>query len=83
METGNDILERMLKCFDIIDNLSVEEKQALADEYWNFADRRNADRNAHQGGAEIDTKTWEGLSVKYPLEAVQTQRQQKLQLLVH
>lgn len=70
METGNTIIDRILQCLDMIDNLPEEDRQALAKEYWEFVDQRHAARDAHKAEHDAGVKRWVGPAFSWSLPSM-------------
>lgn len=75
METGNTIINRVLQCLNMIDEMPEGEREALAQEYWDFVDRRRADREgskdrpqARRSLVERFESFWEGRLTRFQEE---------------
>lgn len=72
MTAGNEILARILKCFDEILDLPPEEIEALANRYWDFVDQREAKRTEHGVRTEsLDEQRWEGPFVDWHAQSLE------------
>lgn len=64
MTIGNEILARILKCFDEIDNLPPKEREILANRYWDFVDQREAKRKETEEATDDRWKESENEAVE-------------------